>query len=194
MTRAPSRFSRVAPSTRSSAACTPRIMGMFTAMMPNTTAASAAMANTKISAHFTSMVKAMTIAPNTTKGERRNRRSVMFTPVCAWLTSLVRRVIIVETPISSMLEKDRLSRCSNSAWRTPVAKPVAALAEKYCAVMELTRPTAASAASTSAMRRMNGLSPMPMPRSMMAAITSGTSSSKDASSILNSGASTHSRR
>ena len=93
-----------------------------------------------------------------------------------------------------MLEKDRLSSRSNSAWRTPVAKPVAALAEKYWAVMELTSPTAASPASTSAMRRMNGLSPMPMPRSMTAAITSGTSSSKDASSILNSGASTHSRR
>ena len=108
MTRAPVRFSRVAPSTFSSARWTPRIIGMFTAMMPNTTADSAAMTATKIHAHRASIVNAITIAPNTTNGERRNSRSVMLTPVCARLTSLVMRVIIVDVPISSMLEKERL--------------------------------------------------------------------------------------
>ena len=36
----------------------------------------------KIVAHLTSMVKAMIMAPNTIKGERRNKRSTRFTPVC----------------------------------------------------------------------------------------------------------------
>ena len=52
-------------------------------MMPNTTSDSAAMTATKISALRVSIVKAMIIAPNTTNGERKNSRSVMFTPVCA---------------------------------------------------------------------------------------------------------------
>ena len=45
---------------------------------------------------------AIAIAPKTMKGERRKRRSVMLTPVCTWLMSLVMRVIIVEVPISSI--------------------------------------------------------------------------------------------
>ena len=163
-------------------------------MMPNTTSDSAAMTATKISALRVSIVKAMIIAPNTTNGERKNSRSVMFTPVCAWLTSLVMRVIIFDVPSASMLENDRLCRCENSAWRTPVAKPVAALAEKYCAVTELTSPISPSATINSTMRTISPRSPPPMPSSMMTCITSGTISSNDASSILNSGASTHSFR
>ena len=38
----------------------------------------------------------MIIAPKTTNGERSSRRSVRFTPVCTWLTSLVMRVTSVE--------------------------------------------------------------------------------------------------
>ena len=60
------------------------------------------MTATKTSATFASTVNAIAIAPKTMKGERRKRRSVMLTPVCTWLISLVMRVIIVEAPISSI--------------------------------------------------------------------------------------------
>ena len=51
-------------------------------MMENTMTHSTAITPAKISAHFVSMVNAMTIAPKTTKGERSSRRRHMFTPVC----------------------------------------------------------------------------------------------------------------
>ena len=70
-------------------------------MIPNTTANSTGITPAKMSAAFTSMVKAMIMAPNTIKGERRKRRSTRFTPVCTWLISLVIRVISVEVPIVS---------------------------------------------------------------------------------------------
>ena len=131
---------------------------MLIAMTPNTTRLSAAITATKISAARTSIVNAINIAPNTTNGERRNRRSVIFTPVCVWLTSLVRRVIIVDVPSASIFENDSFCKCANSAWRTPVAKPVAAFAEKYCAVIDETSPTAASASRIRHILKMNPLS------------------------------------
>ena len=57
-------------------------MGVVTTMMPNTTMDNNGIAATNTSAAFTSMVNAMIMAPNTMKGERRNRRSTMFTPFC----------------------------------------------------------------------------------------------------------------
>ena len=45
-----------------------------------------------------STVKAITIAPSTTKGERKSRRSVMFTPVCTWFMSVVMRLMSVAVP------------------------------------------------------------------------------------------------
>ena len=74
---------------------------MPAAIMPNTTAESSGIAATKIIAAFQSMKKAMTIAPNTIKGERRNSRSTRLTPDCSWLMSLVMRVMSVDWPISS---------------------------------------------------------------------------------------------
>ena len=50
--------------------------------MEKTMMHSTTMTPAKMSAHFVSMVNAMTIAPKTTNGERRSRRSVIFTPVC----------------------------------------------------------------------------------------------------------------
>lgn len=76
------RFSLVAPSTLSSPACTFLNRGIVHIIMPNTTTESAGIVTTKINAAFTSMVKAITMAPNTIKGERRNRRSTIFTPLC----------------------------------------------------------------------------------------------------------------
>ena len=140
------------------------------------------------------MVKAITMAPSTTKGERSSSRRAMFTPVWAWFTSLVMRVIIAGTPTRSTSGKDRAVRFSNSAWRTSAAKPVAALAAKYWAVTAAARPTSPSATSTPHIRQMWPPSPAPMPLSMIDATTSGTSRSNAASSILNSGAQTHSLR
>ena len=57
----------------------------------------------KISDIFASMVNAIIMAPNTTKGERRRRRRAKFIPVCTWFTSLVIRVIRVDVPVVSSL-------------------------------------------------------------------------------------------
>ena len=51
--------------------------------MPNTTTASTGIVTTKIIAAFQSIVNAMTIAPKTINGERRNRRKNILTPFCA---------------------------------------------------------------------------------------------------------------
>ena len=165
---------------------------MFAAMMPHTTANSAAITAANTSAMRESMVKAITMAPSTTKGERSSSRRAMFTPVWAWFTSLVMRVIIADTPTRSTSGKDSAVSRPNSARRTSAAKPVAARAAKYCATTAAASPTSPSATSTAHIRHMcPGLFP-PMPRSMIDATTSGTSRSNAASSILNSGASTHS--
>ena len=74
---------------------------MVASMMENTITHKTKMTPTKSSAQSKSMVKAMTIAPKTTNGERSSRRSVMLTPVCTWLTSLVMRVMSVEVPCVS---------------------------------------------------------------------------------------------
>ena len=156
------------------------------------TAISTAITAAKISATRVSMVKAMTIAPNTTKGERSISLSAMFTPVWAWLTSLVMRVIIADVPSRSTSEKDSPDSRSNSAWRTSAAKYVAARAAKYCAVMAAARPSRPSRISTPHIRQTCPPSAAPMPRSMIDATTSGTNSSSVASNILKSGAQMHS--
>ena len=51
-------------------------------MMPNTTTLSSGMVTTKISAAREFTVKAMTMAPITTNGLRRNRRKNRFRPLC----------------------------------------------------------------------------------------------------------------
>ena len=56
--------------------------------------------NTSAARAFT--VNAMIMAPNTTKGERRSRRSVRLTPFCTWFISLVIRVIIADVPSVSI--------------------------------------------------------------------------------------------
>ena len=78
---------------------------MVQIMIPKTTMASSGMATTNTSALFTSMVKAMIMAPKTMMGDRRNSRSTRFTPDWIWFTSLVMRVIMVEVPALSILVK-----------------------------------------------------------------------------------------
>ena len=51
-------------------------------IMPNTTANRSGMMTAKTHALFTSIVKAMIIAPNTTNGDRSSSRSARFSPVC----------------------------------------------------------------------------------------------------------------
>ena len=70
-------------------------------MIPNTTRLSAGIATANHTAASPSIVKAITIAPNTTKGERRSSRSVRFSPVCTWFMSLVIRVTRVGMPVRS---------------------------------------------------------------------------------------------
>ena len=78
----------------------------------------------------------MIIAPNTTNGERSSRRSVRFTPFCIWFISLVILVMRVEVPTWSISDHDRLSMWRNNSCFTLEENPTAALAAKYCAVME----------------------------------------------------------
>lgn len=77
-------------------------------MMPNTTTDNRGMAATKTRAALASTVKAMTMAPNTMKGERRNKRRTRLTPDWIWLMSLVIRVIRVEVPMVSISVKERV--------------------------------------------------------------------------------------
>ena len=71
---------------------------MVISMMPKTIRHSTGMTSTKTRAARKSMVKAINVAPNTTKGDRSSRRRVRFTPLCAWLISEVIRVTMVEVP------------------------------------------------------------------------------------------------
>ena len=89
------------PSTLSSSCCTFLYSGMLMSMMPNTTTDSTGMAAANHSAARLSTVKAMSIAPNTTKGERSSRRSARFRPVCTWFISEGMRVMMVEVPTVS---------------------------------------------------------------------------------------------
>ena len=127
---------------------------MDQSISPNTTTDSSGMVTTNTSAALTSMVKAITIAPNTTNGERSSRRSARFTPDCTWLMSLVMRVMRVLTPSLSCCAKLSDWMCAKHAERILVAKPTDARAAKYCAVMEHTRPITASATSTPHMHSM----------------------------------------
>ena len=158
-------------------------------MTPNTTTDSSGMAATNTRAAFASTVNAMIMAPNTINGDRRKRRSTRLTPDCTWLTSLVSLVIRVDVPIASISVNERPWMWTKRACLTPAPKPAAAFAEKYCAVIEQISPVSPSAISTKHILTIYALSLPAMPTSITAAITSGTSSSKDASSILKRGAS-----
>ena len=111
--------------------------------MPNTTKDSAAITTTKINAQRTSMVNAITVAPSTIKGDRKNRRNARFTPFCVWVTSLVIRVINEERPKVSSSEKLKLWIFPNRLLRSSLPKPVAARAAKNWAVIAITIPTTA---------------------------------------------------
>ena len=81
-TRTPVRFCRVAEVTWSRPACTCLYLGMVISIMPNTITQSTGITPTNTSAAWASMVKAMIMAPNTTKGDRSSRRRHRFTPLC----------------------------------------------------------------------------------------------------------------
>ena len=187
-TRTPVRFSRVAEVTASSFCCTRLYIGEVSFITPKTITASTGMAMTKMLAAPQSMVKAITIAPMTMNGLRRNRRRNMFTPFCTWLTSAVMRVMRVETPMVSSSVKESFWMWAISSWRRPVDVPMAARAAKYCAVKEQPRPMSAIRISRPHWPRIYPLSRVGMPVLMMLATISGTSRSNMASSILNRGA------
>ena len=66
--------------------------------MPKTTIERSGIATVNISADLTSTVKAIIIAPKTTKGERKSKRRHKLSPVCTLSASVVRRLIIVDSP------------------------------------------------------------------------------------------------
>ena len=82
ITRTPLRFSRVLPSSLSSAACALVNSGMDLVMMPKTMRLNTGSVAAKMSALFTSMVKAMSMAPSTMKGLLKSRRRARFNPFC----------------------------------------------------------------------------------------------------------------
>lgn len=149
-------------------------------------------AATNTSAAFTSIVNAIIIAPNTINGERRNSRSTMLIPFCTWLISLVILVTSVDVPSVSISVNENVWICANKLCLIPVAAPTAALALKYCAVMAHTSPMIASSISIRHICIMYPLSALTIPLSITDDTTSGTNSSNIASSILKSGARTHS--
>ena len=75
----------------------------------------------------------------------------------------------------------------NSAARSSAPKPIPATAAKYCAVSEQARPNTPIASIQPPAVRITPLSPPRTPESISHAMISGTASSNDASSILNSG-------
>ena len=75
---------------------------MLYRIMANTTTDNTGIVTTNTRAAFTSTVNAMIMAPKTINGERKNSLSTMLTPDCAWLISLVIRVIRVEVPMVSI--------------------------------------------------------------------------------------------
>ena len=76
--------------------------------MPNITTDRSGIAATNTRAAFASTINAIIMAPNTMNGERRNRRSTILTPDCAWLISLVILVISVDVPMVSISVKEKL--------------------------------------------------------------------------------------
>ena len=111
--------------------------------MPNTTSDSSGIVTTKTSAALQSIVNAIIIAPNTTNGDRKNKRKNRFRPFCTWLMSLVIRVIRVEVPCVSISVNESDWMCAKSALRSRAEKPTAAFAAKNCAVMLHRSPTSA---------------------------------------------------
>ena len=159
-------------------------------MMPYTTSARIGIVTTKTSAARTLIVNAMIIEPNTMNGLRKRRRSPMLRPVCAWLISLVRRVISVLVPIRSSCVKDSDSMWSNVACRRFAPKPALAFAANHCAVKLLRSPASARSTRITTREMIYVLLFPAMPTSMICATTSGTSRSKKASRSLKSGART----
>ena len=80
---------------------------MLTNITPKITIDNNGMTTTKTSAALTSIVNAITIAPSTTNGERKNKRSAILTAACNWFVSLVKRVINVELPTWSTSPNDK---------------------------------------------------------------------------------------
>ena len=106
--------------------------------------------------------------------------------------SLVILVISVEIPTVSISVKESDSICLKSPCLKFVAKPTAAFAAKYCAVIELKSPTAAKITRIPPYTRIKCESFFAIPSSIIFAMTIGTVRSKQASNSLNKGPSTHS--
>ena len=168
-------------------------MGRQASIIANITTASSGIATANTSAAFASTVKAMIAAPSTIKGERSSRRRVRFMPICTWFASLVMRVMRVEAPMTSVWAKERLFMCLKSASLMPRTNPALALAAKYCAATVLASPTTPR---PTIKRHISAIYPpfppsgLFIPLSIIFATTMGTSSSKEASSSLNTGAAT----
>ena len=101
MTLAPDKFSLVDSSTSSSFACVFLYKGIQIHITAYTTIAKTSMDKANTPAASPSIINAQTSAPNTIKGERKNKRRNKLMPVCILSTSPVIRVRMVASPILS---------------------------------------------------------------------------------------------
>lgn len=138
-------------------------------MMANTTAKSTGMATAKISADFVSRVKAMSIAPKTTMGERSSQPErqiearLHLIHVARHARDERGRAEPVKLGVGQRLDvrEKRMAQAGQVA-------PVAALAEKYCAHVGAGQsPHRPSPTSTRHFFRIYAVSPDEMPTSMI---------------------------
>ena len=141
MTLTPVWFSLVSLRSVSSPFCIFSYLGMLQPVMKTTTKAKSAIVTTKTSACLKSIVNAIAIAPNTTKGDLKRSLIVMLTPCWTWFISLVILVIMADVPSLSISEYDNFWILSKRAFFAFLAKPAAAFAAKNCAVTALIQPT-----------------------------------------------------
>ena len=107
ITLTPVRFSIVSLVTLSSPDCTFLKSGILTSIIDNITTKSTGIVTTNTMAHFTLIVKAITIAPITINGLLSISRKAILRPFCTKFTSSVSLVINVSEPKVSISVKER---------------------------------------------------------------------------------------
>ena len=144
ITRTPSRCSPARRAMPSCPACMPPYMGTVLRITAYSTSTISGVDTRNTRPICALMVKAMTMEPMARNGARTARRMNMFTPVCTWLASLVRRVMRESVPTEPYWLRLRAITRENSLRRRLLPKPCAHTAAKYWQVSAQPRPTAPS--------------------------------------------------
>ena len=119
-----------------------RYSGTVACKMPYSTAAVSPAAKRKKSASLASMVKAITMAPSTKNGERITSRIIIATESCAWLMSLVMRVMSEGVPSLSSSAWEKRLICRKKALRSSVPNPWEQRAAQYWQISAHMSPNA----------------------------------------------------